>query len=119
MTEVQYTFSKKEGVPLSARQINHLVRAVGHYGLAPDFEVPPFPSDDEILAKHLETTPIPGIRQGFMGREHFWAIGDQVGIPRRVSSRLFSMVIFPERMPGPHERSGWGVPIAASSLGLL
>jgi hypothetical protein len=51
-------------------------------------------ADEELLQLHLQET-FPTSLEGWLGKEHFWDLGDRTEIPRHTAGKLFMELCFP------------------------
>jgi len=73
---------------------------------------------EQQLAAHLQATH-PISRGSFLGKEHFWALGEEVGIQRRHSGVLFNELCFPVE-GNPHVAYSDNLtPLDPATLGLV
>ncbi len=109
--------------PLSDRDLYDLADFAGRMGLVPIFEVPQLvvrsnrrPDHEMVLQKHIDATR-PRSRDGNLAKEHLWALGEEVGIARKVTGRLFVQLCFPIS-PGARYHSDRVRAIPPNELGL-
>jgi hypothetical protein len=92
---------------LSPDELGQFVRYAGTIGLVPQFpyaEPTPITQDpslslsprQELLQAYVRET-YPKTRADYVGKEHFWVIGEELGVARNLSGRLFGELCFPMR----------------------
>ncbi|HUD06800.1 MAG TPA: hypothetical protein VMR34_02835 [Candidatus Saccharimonadales bacterium] len=89
-TRLEFT-AKRE---IDGRSFTKLISHAGRLGLytefAPEQDLPQDP--EQILRSHLEATPITG-PDSYLGKEHFWMVGEKVGVSRLMATKLFHVLI--------------------------
>lgn len=83
---------------LSDEEVVRAARQIAKYALRRGFELgstlPVLTSDDELEEHYQETYP-PRSRDSYIGKEHFWRAGEEVGLDRRISGGLFGRLAYP------------------------
>lgn len=105
---------------LTRDELLRLAKFAGNFGLDPAFQVEEQISQDDIdslMKQHLGET-FPKTKDDYLGKEHFWAIGEDLGIQRRGLSSLFMQLCYPARLGNSSARNVGDV-VMPESLGLI
>lgn len=85
------------GRELSPLEIARFAKYAAKLGLTAQFICPELPNlaREDILQDHLRKTYPPKSQDDYLGKEHFWKLGDEIGVPRRSMAKLFTELCFP------------------------
>lgn len=89
-----YSFAASEELSFAGQR--RLIAYAAKLGLGPLFELP-ITSADEALEDHYRETYPPTSPEAYLGKEHFWRLGEAIGLDKKVSGGIFNALAYPLR----------------------
>jgi hypothetical protein len=94
----RFSFRPREGLSGDAliQAAQKLSRYAGRLGFVLETPLDTVTSDEELDNHYQETYP-PSTRESFIAKEHFWKIGEELGMDKRASGAVFTRLVYPMR----------------------
>ncbi|HEY4964158.1 MAG TPA: hypothetical protein VIH90_05675 [Candidatus Saccharimonadales bacterium] len=85
-TEIRFVTSRE----VESGKLSGFLSYGAKLGLVTGFTIEDEPLEDQ-LKRHLETNPIDSL-ESYLGKEHFWGLGQKAGVSRANAGRLFGIL---------------------------
>lgn len=99
----RYTFRPRESLSGDAlvEAARKLSRYAGRLGFVLETPINAVTPDEELENHYQETYP-PTTRESFIAKEHFWKIGEEIGLGRKATGAVFTKLVYPMRAKTAH-----------------